>query len=291
MERVLVLYNPISGQGRGAAAAEGLTRACAGLGLKTLVRQLEGPGTAGRILGEHEGAFDRVAAVGGDGTVNDVAGAMYGLELKSPLGLVPLGLSNCLARHFGLPWDPEGAAVVLARGRVVGLDLADLGRGRVAAAFLGAGLDAAVVAEVARGRSGPVSNLTYLRRLGRLALDSGNWPRITVEVDGRALPGTYYQAVLTPISNYARFFSMRPGPGFKLYLLRGSGPAAVVRSVIRSGSGRSLDRAADLAVPVREKAAFYGRSGRAFYQFDGEAGGELPVEAEIKQGALNFLAP
>ena len=45
--------------------------------------------------------FDAVVAVGGDGTVREVAEGVAGS--KTALGIIPMGLTNTLARHLGLP--------------------------------------------------------------------------------------------------------------------------------------------------------------------------------------------
>ncbi len=45
--------------------------------------------------------FDAVVAVGGDGTVREVAQALAGT--KTALGIVPMGATNTLARHLGIP--------------------------------------------------------------------------------------------------------------------------------------------------------------------------------------------
>lgn len=45
--------------------------------------------------------FDAVVAVGGDGTVREVAQALAGT--KTALGIVPMGTTNTLARHLGIP--------------------------------------------------------------------------------------------------------------------------------------------------------------------------------------------
>ena len=45
--------------------------------------------------------FDAVVAVGGNGTVREVAEGVAGSH--SALGIIPMGLTNTLARHLGLP--------------------------------------------------------------------------------------------------------------------------------------------------------------------------------------------
>lgn len=79
---------------------------------------------------------DLVAAVGGDGTMNEVASALTGTP--ATLGLVPCGSGNGLARHLGV-YGPLARALeilVTGRPRVIDTGLAD-GRPFFTAAGLG----------------------------------------------------------------------------------------------------------------------------------------------------------
>lgn len=69
-----------------------------------------------------EAGADAVVAVGGDGTVRDVAGALAGSGV--PLGIVPAGTANLFARNLDLPLrDPETAARIAFGGEVAAVDL------------------------------------------------------------------------------------------------------------------------------------------------------------------------
>ena len=59
----------------------------------------------------------------GDGLIGAVGGAMAGSE--TPLGIVPCGRGNDLARVLGVPEDPEGAVAVLLGGRSRRIDVGE----------------------------------------------------------------------------------------------------------------------------------------------------------------------
>jgi len=112
-----------------------------------------GPGDAGALARTAaEDGYDLVLAVGGDGTVNEVAGGLLGSS--TALGIVPMGSGNGLARTLGLPLKPGLALAALESG----LDrLMDVGRvnGGIFLNVAGAGFDAHVgEAFHHRGRSG-----------------------------------------------------------------------------------------------------------------------------------------
>lgn len=72
--------------------------------------------------------FDAVVAAGGDGTVVTSIGAA--IATKKPLGIIPLGTFNDLARTLGIPADVDGACAVIAGGVTRAIDV-----GRVNGAY------------------------------------------------------------------------------------------------------------------------------------------------------------
>jgi diacylglycerol kinase (ATP) len=62
-----------------------------------------------------------VILAGGDGTMNAASAALH--ETGLPLGILPLGTANDLARTLAIPMEPEAAAAVILAGRTRQLDL------------------------------------------------------------------------------------------------------------------------------------------------------------------------
>ena len=57
---------------------------------------------------------DVVVAIGGDGTINEIARSL--VHTDTALGIIPCGSGNGLARHLRIPMDPKAAIDVLNRG-------------------------------------------------------------------------------------------------------------------------------------------------------------------------------
>ncbi len=64
--------------------------------------------------------FDYITAVGGDGTINEVAKALLGTE--TPLGIIPEGSGNGLARALHIPLEKKDALILLNRLAVKEID-------------------------------------------------------------------------------------------------------------------------------------------------------------------------
>jgi diacylglycerol kinase (ATP) len=116
MRKVLLLYNPSSGQKR-ARRAEVISR-IAELYRSTGLQVEQCPTThAGSAIGQSREAvnagFDTVIACGGDGTANEAMNGLMQSGSEAALGLVPLGSGNLLATDLRLPVNPLAAARAL----------------------------------------------------------------------------------------------------------------------------------------------------------------------------------
>jgi len=64
--------------------------------------------------------YDAIIAIGGDGTVNEVARSL--VHTEATLGIIPCGSGNGLARHLHIPMDPRGAINVINRFAIQAVD-------------------------------------------------------------------------------------------------------------------------------------------------------------------------
>lgn len=75
------------------------------------------------LIRAHASACDLVILGGGDGTMNAAAPAL--IDTRLPLGILPLGTANELARTLDLPVDPAAAAAIIAAGHLRRIDLGE----------------------------------------------------------------------------------------------------------------------------------------------------------------------
>ena len=63
---------------------------------------------------------DVVVAIGGDGTINEIARSL--VHTETVLGIIPCGSGNGLARHLRIPMEPKAAIDVINRGYELCID-------------------------------------------------------------------------------------------------------------------------------------------------------------------------
>lgn len=118
MRKVLLLYNPSSGQQR--AKRTEVIGKVAKLYQSAGLEVEQCPTThAGSAIQQTENAvkagFDAVIACGGDGTANEAVNGLMHAESRCALGVIPLGSGNLLATDLRLPVNPLAAAQILLR--------------------------------------------------------------------------------------------------------------------------------------------------------------------------------
>src|SRR3989475_8788572 len=123
-----VIVNPAAGRGAGERALDLVARAFRQQGWAVEVTRTGGPGEGAALAAAavRSGA-QRVVAVGGDGTVPEVADGLLRSGGAVPLGAVPLGTGNDLAKLVGVHRCAPGTAV----GRLVTADARVFDVGRV----------------------------------------------------------------------------------------------------------------------------------------------------------------
>ena len=120
------------------------------------IRITEYAGHASEIAKEaKEQGVDVVVAVGGDGTVNEVARAI--VQSKTALGIIPCGSGNGLARHLMLPMNVKKAIEIINTCAIHDLDYG-LINGIPFFCTCGMGFDAFISMKFAMsGKRGPIS--------------------------------------------------------------------------------------------------------------------------------------
>ena len=113
-KRIVFILNPISGTTSKAGVPEQIDAYLDKEKFDYVISETQRAGHASELAQAAVAAgADIVVAIGGDGTVNEVARAL--IESDTALGIIPCGSGNGLARHLMLPLNVKGALQVLNR--------------------------------------------------------------------------------------------------------------------------------------------------------------------------------
>lgn len=159
-KKCVLIVNPRSGTAeKGRIVRMALSEMlAAGISVKTVYTERPGHATELAAEAAAEGT-DIVIAMGGDGTVNEVARGLC--NTSSTLGIIPCGSGNGLARHLQIPLDPKGAIDVITSGREQQCDYCTVNDRPFFCTF-GIGFDAAVSDRFA-SRPGQRGMANYVR--------------------------------------------------------------------------------------------------------------------------------
>jgi diacylglycerol kinase family enzyme len=127
-----------------------------------------------------ENGFDQIWIGGGDGTIHGVLGAL--VQCGLPLGVVPRGTVNALARSFGIPLRWDEAFDWLSKAQPAPMNLGQVNGQRHFLCFAGVGFDAAVVHAVT-GRFKKVGGRFAYAIAGTRTMVKKPQPKFEIEFD------------------------------------------------------------------------------------------------------------
>lgn len=185
---MLFIVNPISGKGRKARIIAHLKEK----GLKVVCTEYAGHA---EVLARE--AEERViVAVGGDGTVNEVARGIVGTD--KVLGIIPCGSGDGLALHLGISRHYKQALKTIMEGNVQKID-SGLINGRPFFSVCGTGFDAVVSERFAK--SGKRGLMNYIE-IGLKTWKEYAPEKYQLEIDGNAFE---IEAALLTIGNSSQW--------------------------------------------------------------------------------------
>ncbi len=295
IKRVVLLVNPLSGRGRGGKNAPVAVARLVARGVEVTevvaASATEASAAAARAL---ESGTDALVACGGDGTVNLALQLVAGTD--TPLGIIPVGTGDDIARSLGLPInDPEAAADVVADGVTRSVDVGHVhtadGTDRFFLGVMSSGFDS-LVNERANTMTWPKGQARYFVATLRELSVFKPLPYVVV-VDDVHHDGT---AMLVAVGN-----GMSYGGGMK-----------VCPSAVMDDGQLAITFLGEVSKPTFLKVfpkVFKGTHvehpsvtefagarvqldapGQVAYA-DGERVGPLPLDAEVRPAALHAIVP
>ena len=257
-----------------------------------------GPGDATRLVREHaafaEPGFDAVFTLGGDGTAMEAASALCEMSDPPPLGVLPCGTANVLARSIGVPASALQAVKALSDAESITIDLGTIEGGPSFAIGLGVGLDASMIRGTSARLKRRIGYLAYAFAALRAGLRLERF-RAVIDVDG-----TRHEVETSSVlvANFGRVLGGRICFGDQIIENDGMLDVALY-------SPRNLFDAARIFLRMLTGSVANDRCvrilrGRRIHlatvpprpmQADGEMLGLTPVTVEVQPAAMRLLVP
>ncbi len=285
--RTLLLTNP--GSRSGGDQGDELVQALSEDGEVTDV-QPESPEDLPAAIREHGPRVDRIVLGGGDGTVNLALDAL--MDVDKPVGLIPLGTANDLARTLGIPEDLEEAIQVIRAGHRGDLDVSRAGDVSFINA-IGIGLGPRMTRAMDDETKSRFGVLAYLIGIARVFQRQRCFPA-TVETDKMTYEDRFMQITVANGVHYGGGMTIsedaRIDDGcLDLLLVRRQSRWALLGNALRFKTGQT--RTGDWLTHTRCKRVRIDTARPMDFTADGEFLGNTPVECTIKPAALTFFIP
>lgn len=126
-ERMMLLVNPYAGKGGYKSSLTAVIEEfCKGDYLPT-VYFTKDAGHAPKLVEQYAADYDLVVCLGGDGTLSEVVTGMMNSGVKRPIGYIPFGTANDVARTLELSGHPAQAARAIVQGSLFPFDVGQFG--------------------------------------------------------------------------------------------------------------------------------------------------------------------
>lgn len=189
------IVNPIAGKGSSLKAIPRIERYCEKQNIKFQIIKTQYAGHATKLAREASTlGYDLVIAVGGDGTLLEVANGLLGSPV--PLGVIPSGTGNDFARSIGVPSNVEQALDYITTNQSTPIDVGKIGD----ICFINVasvGFDAEIAKDVIKLRKFMPGKISYYITT-LLKVFSYRFKNVQIEVDGNKMD---FNILLIAIAN------------------------------------------------------------------------------------------
>lgn len=234
--------------------------------------------------------FDRIVLGGGDGTVNLALDAL--IEVDKPLGILPLGTANDLARSLDIPRKLDHAVDVILAGHLRRIDA-----GRVNdVSFInaiGIGLGPQMTREMDANSKSQLGVLAYPKGIVQ-ALQRQHAFRARIESEARSREGQYVQITIANGIHYGGGMTVADDAKLDdgmldVLLVPRQSRLSLLGNALRFRTG--LTRAADTLTHWRCSELTIETEASMDVTADGEFLTETPVECSVIPSCLSIYAP
>ena len=251
--------------------------------------------TAGNL---RKGQYDFVCAVGGDGTISEVAAGLYRSRSGIPMAVMAAGTSNDFSTSLSMPKTAKEIADMILEGNIARTDL-----GRINGKYFYSEVGGGGLAEVAHStpadkktRFGYLAYLSGgLKKYGNLKLDT---VPLIYEIDGIEEEFDTFCFSLTNAKRAGGFSTIAPlakidDGRMDLCIIKKVARMEVLPAIMQINAGEHANN--NKWIEYRQlktlKVRTKNESDAFVLDIDGEDGGNLPLDFEIVPAAVDLIVP
>ena len=113
-KKALLIFNPCSGKNSSRVSTSQIVESFDSENFDFTVRETTCPGDATEIVKSELQDHDLVICSGGDGTLNETINGVMDMPRRAPIGYIPAGTTNDVAKSLHIPTDKKEAADLIA---------------------------------------------------------------------------------------------------------------------------------------------------------------------------------
>ena len=122
--KMMLVINPNAGKGQYKSSLAEVLNVFASADIVPSVFFTKYPGHAAELIKENAAEYDMIACIGGDGSLSEVVGGVIQLDEPKPIGYIPMGTANDVARTLNLDCkQPVASARRIVEGKEMDYDV------------------------------------------------------------------------------------------------------------------------------------------------------------------------
>lgn len=296
IERVFVVFNPVAGLTKADTARETILKFCETMEWQCDIHETKPDEDVRQLVKDAvQTGVDMVIASGGDGTVSAVVSGMVNSNV--PMGILPAGTGNALARDLGIPLDLEEALAVFSQEHDVRvLDIMETNGSDYWALNVSVGVSAMTMNATKREEKRRFGMLAYVwRALG--LIKNSDMHRFRITVDGKKYA---FSASEVMVANTKLFGLQMQLNGveidandgvFDLFIVRADSAKDYVGVLTSFMREKGVAEEPNLRyLPVKDRVEITSEFPLPV-QADGEVIGDTPVTIRLIPSALRVIVP
>jgi len=294
MKRARIIYNPTSGRELFKKHLPEVLKKLENAGYEASCHATTGAGDATEAAKEAvERGFDIVIAVGGDGTLNEVAAGLSPYENRPKLGVIPMGTTNDFARAVHIPRDIEAALDIIIKGDTIPVDVGLMNGERYFINIAGGGRLTELTYEVPSKMKTVLGQLAYYVK-GIEMIPSIKSVHMCLDIDGEVFDSEMMLFLCALTNSVGGFEKIAPDASindgkFTVMALKKCSLAEFAKVLTLVAKGEHLKH--PNVIYRKAKKVTVTTNDTVHINLDGEYGGDAPVTFENLMRHIEVFVP